>query len=44
MVREPIEQGCCHLRVAEHRSPLREAQVGGDDQTGTFVQLTDQME
>ena len=36
---EAIEQGGCHLGVAEHPGPLAEAQIGGDDGAGALVEL-----
>ena len=44
VMREPVEQGCGHLRVAEHAGPFGEGQVGGDDHTGALVELREQME
>ena len=41
---QPIQQRCCHLLVYKHRRPLREAEVGGNDDAGALVQLADQME
>ena len=34
-----IEQRGCHLGIAEHARPLAEAEVGGDDHAGLFVEL-----
>ena len=39
VVGEPVEQCGGHLGIAEHAGPFREAQVGGDDDTGAFVKL-----
>ena len=36
---EAVEQRRRHLRVAEHRRPFAEAQVGGDDDAGALVEL-----
>ncbi len=44
MMRQAVEQGRGHLGVAEHRRPLAEAQVGGDDNTGAFVEFAQQVE
>ena len=44
VVGQPIEQGGGHLRVAEHGRPLREAQVGGDEDAGLFIELAEQVE
>ena len=42
---EPVEQCCRHLGVAaEHRRPLAEAQVRGDEHGRAGVQLAEQME
>ena len=43
-VREAVEQGRDHLGVAEDVGPLGEAEVGGDGETGVFVELADQVE
>ena len=44
MVREPIEQGCCHLGVSEDAWPFGKAEVGRDDDRGALVKPADQME
>ena len=44
MVREAIQERGGHLGVAEDLYPLAEAEVGGEDQRGLFVQMADQME
>ncbi|MCY1228077.1 hypothetical protein D9M72_403730 [compost metagenome] len=44
VVREAVEQGGRHLRVAEHRRPFGEVQVGGDHHAGVLVQLGQQVE
>jgi hypothetical protein len=41
---EAIEQSRGHLGVAEDRGPLAEAQVGGDDDAGAFVEFAQQVE
>ena len=44
VMREPVQQRRGHLRVAEHRRPLGEVQVGRDHHAGVLVQPTQQME
>ena len=44
MMRETVEQGRCHLRIAEHARPLAKGKIGGDDDGGAFVEPADQME
>jgi len=39
MMRQAVEQRRGHLGVAEHARPLAEAEVGGDDDAGAFVEL-----
>lgn len=39
VMREAVEQGGGHLRVAKHRRPFGEVQVGGDHHAGVRVQL-----
>jgi len=43
-VREPIQQRGGHLCVAEDLGPFREAEVGGDDHAGAFVELAQEVE
>lgn len=43
-VRQPVEEGGGHLGVAEDAGPFGEAEVGGDGDAGSFVQLAEQME
>jgi hypothetical protein len=43
-VGEPIEQGGGHLGVTEDAGPLTEAEVGCDDDAGSLVKLTEQVE
>ena len=38
VVGEPVEQRRRHFRVAEHRGPFTERQVGGDDDRGLFLE------
>ena len=40
---QTVEQRRRHLGVAEDVAPFREAQIGGDQQAGGFVQLADQV-
>jgi hypothetical protein len=44
VVGDAIQQGCRHLGIAENRYPFGKRQIGGDDQGGLFVKLTDQVE
>jgi len=41
---EAIEQRGGHLGIAEDRGPVAEAQIGGDDDTGSLVELAEEME
>ena len=41
---KPVQQGGGHLGIAEHVGPFAEAEVGGDNDAGAFVELADQME
>ena len=43
VVCQPIQQRGGHLGVAKHTRPFREAQVGGDDHAGVFVQFGQQV-
>jgi hypothetical protein len=43
-VGEAVEQGRCHLGVAEDGGPFAEAEVGGDDDAGSFVKFTQEVE
>ena len=40
---QPIQQRGGHLGVAKHTRPFREAEVGGDDHAGVFVQFGQQV-
>ena len=42
-MRQSIQQCRCQLGITEHIGPFREAQVGGDDQAGLFVQFAQQV-
>jgi len=44
MMGQPIQQRRGHFLVAEHRRPFREAEIGGDNEAGPFVQFADQVE
>src|SRR6516164_4618665 len=44
MMRETVEQGRCHLRIAEHARPLAKGQIGGHDHRGPLVEAANQME
>ena len=39
VVCQPIQQRSGHLGVAKHTRSFREAEVGGDDHAGVFVQF-----
>ena len=41
---ETVEQGGGHLGVAEHGCPFAEAEVGGDDDAGAFVEFAQEVE
>ena len=43
-MRHPVEEGGCHLGIAEDGDPFTELQVGGDDDAGLLVELADQVE
>ena len=40
---ETVEQGLCHLGIAEDRGTFAEAEVRGDDDAGVFVEFAQQM-
>lgn len=44
VVREAVEQGGCHLGVAEDAAPFREGEVGGDHHARSLVELGEQVE
>ena len=44
MVRKAIEQRGGHLGIAEDAGPFAEAEVGGDDDAGAFVELAEQVD
>ena len=39
MVSEPIEQRSCHFGITEDLRPLAKAEVGGDDDAGSLVEV-----
>ena len=41
---QPVQQGGSHFFITEHRGPFGKAEVGGDDDAGTLIQLADQVE
>ena len=44
VVGEAVEECRGHLGIAEYAGPFTEAEVGGDDHTGLFVEPGEQME
>jgi hypothetical protein len=41
---EAVEQGRCHLGIAENARPFAEGEIRGDEDRGALVEATDQME
>ncbi|GCE83515.1 hypothetical protein MSKU9_1656 [Komagataeibacter diospyri] len=41
---QPLDERRCHLRVTKNVSPVSEAQIGCDDDTGASVEAAEQME
>ena len=41
---ETVEERGSHLGIAEHAGPFAEAEIGGDDDAGAFIELAQQME
>ena len=41
---DAVEHGGRHLGIGKDLHPFREGQIGGDDQTGAFIELADQVE
>jgi len=39
----PVEERCCHLGIAKDGDPFAKLQVGGNDDTGIFIELADEM-
>jgi hypothetical protein len=44
VVREPVEQRRRHLRVPEHAWPFAEGEVRRDDDRGSLVEASDEVE
>jgi hypothetical protein len=44
VVGQSIEQGRCHLGVAEHTRPFTEGEIGGDDDRCSLVEAADEVE
>jgi hypothetical protein len=44
MVGQAVEQRGGHLDIAEHAGPFAEGEVGGDNDRGTFVEPTEEVE
>ncbi len=44
VVGKSIQQGYRHLFFGKHITPFREAQVGGNDDTGLFIEFADQVQ
>ncbi len=40
---DPVKERSCHLGITEDRDPLAELQIGGDNNTGVFIELGDQV-
>ena len=41
---QPIQKRSGQFSVTKNIAPFREAQVGGDNDAGSFIQFTEQME
>ena len=41
---DAVQQRRGHLGIAEDLHPFSEAEVGGDDQRGAFIELADEVE
>ena len=41
---EAVKERCAHFGIAKHYSPIAEAEIGGHDDAGAPVKLTQQME
>ena len=41
---EPVEQGRGHFGVAEHLTPFREAEIGGDGDAGPLIKFAQEVE
>ena len=44
VVKEAIEDGSCHDRIAEHRTPFADAAVAGEQDRAPFVTAADQLD
>jgi hypothetical protein len=44
VMREAVEQGSGHFRIAKDARPFAEGQIGGDDDRGAFVETADHVE
>jgi len=44
VVRQPIEQSGGHLFITKDIGPFNKAQIGGDNDAGTLIQLAEKME
>ncbi len=44
MMRQPVEQGGGHLRIAEDAGPFAEGEIGGDNDGGALIETADEME
>ena len=42
-MRDPVEQCCCHLGITKDGDPFAKLQVGGDNDTGIFIEFGDQV-
>jgi hypothetical protein len=43
-VRQSVEEGCGHFGVAEDAGPFGAAEVGGNGDAGSFVELAEQVD
>ena len=43
MMGQPVQKRSGQFCIAEHISPFRKAQIGGDNHTGSFLQFAEQM-
>ena len=41
---QPIQQGGCHFLAYKHCRPLGEAEIGGNDDAGAFIEFADLVE
>lgn len=40
---EAVEERGSHLGIAEHACPFAEAEIGGDDDAGAFIELAQRL-